>query len=84
MKIQQHTTAVYHSQANGQVESMNKIIVQGLKARLDRAGGKWVEELSLVMWAYRTNPKEATGETPFSIVYGIDAVIPTEIGITSH
>lgn len=32
------------------------------------------------MWAYKTAPKSSTGETLHSLVYGIDAVIPVEVG----
>ncbi|XP_073120994.1 uncharacterized protein [Henckelia pumila] len=33
-----------------------------------------------VLWSCRTTPRTATGETPFSLVYGSEAVIPVEIG----
>ncbi|XP_050233155.1 uncharacterized protein LOC126681651 [Mercurialis annua] len=33
--------------------------------------------------AYRTTPRKATGETPFSLVYGTEAVLPVEIGMPS-
>ena len=42
--------------------------------------GKWVEELSHVLWTYRTTPRRLTGETPFSMTYGAEAVIPLETG----
>ncbi|RVW28354.1 hypothetical protein CK203_099752 [Vitis vinifera] len=42
---------------------------------------KWVEELPGVLWAYRTTPGRPTGNTPFALAYGMDAVIPTEIGL---
>ncbi|KAK6136270.1 hypothetical protein DH2020_030001 [Rehmannia glutinosa] len=84
MKVKQHFTAVAHPQANGQVEVTNRTLVRGIKARLDRAGGGWVDELQSVLWLYRTTPKEATGETPFSLVYGAEAVIPAEIGMETH
>ena len=54
--------------------------MNGLKKRLDEAKGKWVEELPHVLWAYRTTPRRSTGETPFSMTYGAEAVIPLEIG----
>ncbi|XP_073129088.1 uncharacterized protein [Henckelia pumila] len=41
---------------------------------------KQVEEVPGVLWSYRTTPRTATGETPFSLVYGSEAVIPVEIG----
>ncbi|RVW45457.1 hypothetical protein CK203_079791 [Vitis vinifera] len=34
-----------------------------------------------VLWAYRTTPGRPTGNTPFALTYGMDAVIPTEIGL---
>ena len=53
---------------------MNKVILSGLKKRLDDAKGKWVEELPHVLWTYRTTPRRSTGETPFSMTYGAEAV----------
>ena len=51
-----------------------------LKKRLDDAKRKWVEELPHVLWTYRTTPCRSTGETPFSMTYGADVVIPLETG----
>ena len=69
-----------YPQGNGQVEAVNKVIVSGLKKRLDDAKGKWVEELPHIFWTYRTTSCESTGETPFSMTYGAEAVIPLETG----
>ena len=62
---------------------MNKTILNGLKRRLDGAKGRWAEELPSVLWAYRTTPRRSTGETPFSLTYGAEAVIPTEVNLCS-
>ena len=70
-----YSTPAY-PQGNGQAEAVNKVIVSGLKKRLDDAKGKWVEELPHVLWMYRTTPRRFTGETPFSMTYGAEAVIP--------
>ena len=43
-----YSTPAY-PQGNGQVEAVNKIIVNRLKKRLDDAKGKWVEELPHVL-----------------------------------
>ena len=74
-----YSTPAY-PQGNGQAEAVNKVIVSGLKKRLDDAKGKWVEELPHVLWTYRTTPRRSTGETPFSLTYGAEAVIPLETG----
>ena len=65
---------------NGQAETVNKVIVSGLKKRLDDAKGKWVEELLHVFWTYRTTPCRSTGETLFSMTDGAEVVIPLETG----
>ena len=70
-------TPVY-PQGNGQTKTSNKVIVNGLKKRLDDAKGRWVKELPHVLWAYRTTPRRSTGETPFAMTYGVEAVLPLE------
>ncbi|RVW37155.1 Gag-Pol polyprotein [Vitis vinifera] len=70
-----------YPQSNGQAEATNKMLITALKNRLEQAIEKWVEELPGVLCAYRTTPRRPTGNTPFALTYGIDAVIPTEIGL---
>ncbi|KAL0427764.1 UNVERIFIED_CONTAM: Retrovirus-related Pol polyprotein from transposon opus [Sesamum latifolium] len=84
LHIRQRFTTVAHPQANGQVEVTNRILVQGIKRILERVGENWAEELTSVLWAYRTTPRGSTGEIPFSLVYGTESIIPAELGITSH
>jgi len=76
-------SAVAHPQTNGQVERANSIILQGLKPRiynrLKKFGKKWVEELSSVLWSLKTTPSRATKYTPFFMVYGSEAVLPTDL-----
>ena len=52
--------------------------MSGLKKILDDTKGKWVEELLHVLWTYRTTLRRSTGETPFSMTYGAETVIPLE------
>ncbi|XP_057758227.1 uncharacterized protein LOC130978282 [Arachis stenosperma] len=80
LHVSHRFSSVEHPQTNGQVESANKIIVKGLKKRLDEAKGLWADELGSVLWSYRTTPQTSTGETPFRLTYGVEAVIPVEIG----
>ena len=57
------------------------MILDGIKNRLEEAKGRWVEELSSVMWTHRTTRRRSTGETPFALAYGVEAVIPLEVGL---
>ena len=81
MDIEQRFTSVGHPQANGQVEVTNRTIVDNLKRRLKSSQGNWVDDLDGVLWAYRTTARTATQETPYSMVYGSEAVIPAEIAV---
>ncbi|GJY50763.1 reverse transcriptase domain-containing protein [Tanacetum coccineum] len=41
----------------------------------------WVDELPHVLWAHRTTPKSSNGETPFSLTYGFEAIVPIDISV---
>ena len=77
-----YSTPAY-PQSNGQAEATNKAIVNGLKKRLDGAKSRWAEELPNVLWAYRTTPRRFTRETSFSLTYGAESMIPTEVNLCS-
>ena len=57
--------------------------MQGIKKRLLDAPSNWVEELPNVLWGYRTTPRTTTGETPFRLAYGTEAVLPLKISMGS-
>ena len=81
LKIRNLYSTPRYPQSNGQAEASNKTLLNALKKRLDSAKGKWVEELPGVLWAYRTTARKPTGVSPFVLTYGMEAVIPTEIGL---
>jgi hypothetical protein len=59
------------------------MILQGLKQRiyneLNKFGKRWMKELPSVVWSLRMTPSHATGFTPFFLVYGAEAVLPTNL-----
>jgi transposase InsO family protein len=75
--------AVAHPHTNSQVERANGMILQGLKPgifdRLNKSGRKWLHELPVVVWSLRTTPSRATRFTPFFLVYGAEAILPTDL-----
>ncbi|GKV34019.1 hypothetical protein SLEP1_g42446 [Rubroshorea leprosula] len=76
-------TSVYHPESNGMVESVNKCILEGIRPRLEQHKAKWADELNNVLWAYKTTSRTATGETPYHLAFGTEAVILVEIGVPS-
>ncbi|KAK1424789.1 hypothetical protein QVD17_20127 [Tagetes erecta] len=83
-EIKQVFSSVAYPQSNGQVERMNRSIVEGIKARLGRYGKNWLDELPSVLWAIRTTEKTSHLKTPYSLVYGSEAVIPAEAGVNTR
>ncbi|XP_034673387.1 uncharacterized protein LOC117904737 [Vitis riparia] len=81
LNIQNLYSTPRYPQSNGKAEATNKTLITALKKRREQAKGKWVEKLPGVLWAYRTTPGRPTGNTPFALTYGMDAVIPIEIGL---
>ena len=63
------------------MEASNKTLLNALKKRLHSAKGKWEKELPRVLWAYRITIRKPIGVSPFALTYGMEAIIPTEIGM---
>lgn len=82
--IKHKKSFVAYPRGNGQVEVINRILLRGIEKRLQESKNKWPEELPNVMWAYRTSPRTSTGETPFKLANGTEALLPIEVGNPSH
>ncbi|XP_027343131.1 uncharacterized protein LOC113855699 [Abrus precatorius] len=83
LNIKMITSTLYYAQANGQVEAVNKILIKLIKKHIGSKPRNWHETLNQVLWAYRNSPKEATGTTPFRLVYGHKVVLPVEVNLQS-
>jgi hypothetical protein len=75
--------SVTHPCTNGQVERSNGLVLFGIKPRLieplEKTPGCWLDELPAVLWSLRTTSNRSTGYTPFFLVYGAEAVLPTDV-----
>ena len=65
------------------MEVTNRTLLKIIKTKLDEAKGAWPDELPNVLWAYRTTARTPTGEMPFRLTYGTEAVIPVEVGVAN-
>ena len=81
LKIKNLYSSPRYPQSNGQAEASNKTLLLALKKRLHSTKGKWVDELPRVLWAYRTTSRKPTGVSSFTLTYGMEAIIPTKIGM---
>ena len=75
-KIKLLNSSPYYSQANGQAESSNKILIKLVKNKIEENSRRWHEVLSEALWAHRISRHGSTKVTPFELVYGQEAVLP--------
>ena len=65
---------------NGTVEAANKYIKKILH-KMPVTYKDWHDMLLFTLYGYRTLAHTSTGETPFSLVYGMEAVLLVEVHI---
>ena len=82
-KIKHHFSMGYNPAANGQAEAFNKVLFKFLKKVVSQNKRHWHMKLLESLWAYRTTTRTATRMTPYSLVYGGEAVLPLEVQIAS-
>ncbi|KAK9734165.1 hypothetical protein RND81_04G119500 [Saponaria officinalis] len=71
----------YDAHANGEAESTNKIIKNGIARMIKDNPREWSNLLLDILWAYRTSKRDAIDCTPYELVYGHEAIIPVEVGV---
>ena len=69
----------YYPQCNGQAEATNQVLLRILSKKVHEYEGGWIEYLLETLWAYQNSSKTATGLSPFSLVYGTEAISPIEL-----
>ena len=84
MGIHKVNTTAYHPQTDGLVERFNCTLLQMLSKTTSHTRRDWDERLPYVLFAYRTSVQPSTGESPFFLLYGRDARLPTEDALSSE
>ena len=81
-KIPHHYSTPYRSKMNGAVEAANKNIKK-IVQKMTVSYKDWHEMLPFALHGYRTSVRTSTGAMPYSLVYGMEAVLPFEIEVPS-
>ncbi|XP_048138574.1 uncharacterized protein K02A2.6-like [Rhodamnia argentea] len=81
-QISHLNSSPYHPQMNGASEAANKNIKKIL-SKTSENYRDWHERLPYALMAYRTSIRTSTGATPFSLMYGAEAILPVEVEIPS-
>ena len=77
--IKHRKSTPYYPQGNGQAEATNQVLLRILSKMVHEYEGGWSEHLLETLWAYRSSAKTATGFSPFSLVYGTEAISPVKL-----
>ena len=81
--IKHRKSTPYHPQTNGQTERTNQTLVGILRRTVLDSKRDWDVKLPAALWAYRTSYKVTTRATPFSLMYGVEAILPIEYEVQS-
>ncbi|KAG8502290.1 hypothetical protein CXB51_001975 [Gossypium anomalum] len=81
-KIRHHNSSPYRPKMNRAVEAANKNIKK-IVGKMTETYRDWHEKLPFALFAYRTSVRTSTGATPFSLVYGMETVLPIKVEIPS-
>jgi hypothetical protein len=65
------------------VEVFNKTLCNILKKVVNRLKKDWHDRISEALWVYCTTFQTPTQATPYSLVYGVEVVLPLECQIPS-
>ena len=82
MGMHKVSTTAYHPQTDGLVERFNRTLTDMLAKTVDKSGRDWDRHLPHMLFAYQVSPQESTRESPFFLLYGRDAQLPTEAALT--
>lgn len=75
-----HSTT-YYPQGNGLPESSNKSIINIIKKLLEDNKKTWNNKLTNALWADRLTTNKSIGTSPYELVYGMEAVFPSSLGV---
>ncbi len=79
MGVVQRTTTPYYPQGNGLVERFNRTLKNSLSAYCEEFPGTWDNYIDGVTFAYNTSVNKQTGYTPFFLVHGREARLPSDV-----
>ncbi|KAJ9166930.1 hypothetical protein P3X46_021619, partial [Hevea brasiliensis] len=81
-KIRHLNSSPYRPQMNGAVEAANKNLKRIIR-KMTITYRDWHDMLPFALHAYQTSVRTSTRATPYSLVYGMEAILPIEVEIPS-
>ena len=79
LEIAKRRTTPYHPSANGQVERLNRVILQALRCFINNRQDTWDEKLPYILGAIRSTVNRSTGFTPNKLMLGREVTNPLKL-----
>lgn len=81
-KIRHVKTTSFHPQCNGSSERTHGTVKDLIKTCIDEQKDEWDKYLNLICTSYSTSIHSGTGCTPFELIFGREANMPSVIATT--
>jgi transposase InsO family protein len=81
--VKHFTSSAYYPHGNGKEDSTNNNLVRIINRIIEYKPLQWHMLLTYALWANHTTTKASTCFTPFQLVYGREAILPTELELAS-
>lgn len=78
-RITKTRTTPYHPSSNGQVERLNRTILQMIRCYVDSNQKNWDEDLPMLLAAYRSTPHQGTQLIPNKLMLGREVLQPYDV-----
>ena len=79
LQVRYTSTSGYHPQTNGRTERVHRVLNSMLSAQVNKHHTDWDEYVSASAWAVNTSWSRKTGLTPFEILFGSPARVPSQV-----
>jgi hypothetical protein len=73
----------YHPQTDGQSERENRTLVEAVRSFVSEDQKDWDEQLPLLELAMNSAKQSSTGESPFMMVTGREAILPVDVQLAT-
>lgn len=79
LKINKTQTSPYHPQSNGALERSHRTLGDYLRNYASKDQSNWDNYLEYAIFCYNTTPHSSTNYSPFEVLFGFEAPIPSTL-----